>query len=375
MNDLELLKQIPGRIEPLDGETRDRLRAALSDETGKRSKVSVTSRARRRRVRIGVIAIAAVLAGTAATMITRGVWTTDQPVAIPLGDDLHFTGSYLDIPDPDGNVDPTTLPSTVAEFAPAVRLPDGGSFDQWEGHQIRSYRPDYWYETDRSTVAEGMVRASECQWVQQWLSATAASKDADAAQALRILPGIVDWLHAAGSSVNGYIDDPLLGQMRRGDVVQVQSFSNGQCAFTGSWGATASAQDAKAAADLVPAIQVVRSWLDDGGEPTAFGSREGDNATPLIMWTDVVVQPAPLFPGSIYIAPTTEDGVMLVSTSESGSRYCAVIGYAGVERGIVDPQRYPPDPTSINTPWDKYPGPVGCSPGEWPAGLSGGASS
>jgi len=78
------------------------------------------------------------------------------------------------------------------------------------------------------------------------------------------------------------------------------------------------------------------------------------------------MQPAPILPGDIYIAPTTEDGVMLISPSESGTRFCAVINDTTVERGTMDPERYPPDPNSLNTPFDRYPGPIACTPGGWP---------
>jgi hypothetical protein len=46
--------------------------------------------------------------------------------------------------------------------------------------------------------------------------------------------------------------------MKQGDVADVQYFENG-CPFTGSWGNTASEQDAKAAGDLAPTIPIVRS--------------------------------------------------------------------------------------------------------------------
>jgi hypothetical protein len=59
--------------------------------------------------------------------------------------------------------------------------------------------------------------------------------------------------------------------------------------------------------------------------------------------------------------------VMLIGTSESGTRFCAVITDTTVKQGTVDPQRFPPDPESINTPFDTYPGPVACTPSIWPS--------
>lgn len=58
---------------------------------------------------------------------------------------------------------------------------------------------------------------------------------------------------------------------------------------------------------------------------------------------------------------------MLIATSESGTRFYAVVTGTTLEQGTVDPQRFPPDPDSINTPFDTYPGRVACTPGAWPS--------
>jgi hypothetical protein len=320
-------------------------------------------------VRIGVIAAAAVLVGAAAaSAVVDHLWTTDQPVAIPtlssgLDNGSGF-GSGADISDPKGLVDPTTLPSTVAEFAPSIRLPEGGSYDEWVNYATANYRQEYSYESTRSDVAFQMVLVAQCQWMQQWLTAAETSNDAQAAQVIRVLPGINTWLRGAGLIDSGSLDT-LVEQMKQGDVTRVQSAEN-QCAYRGSWGSTESEQDAKATGDLAPAIQIVRSFLSGGGAPADFSWHTGDSLAHLIRWTDPAMQPAPIFPGDIYIAPTTEDGVMLISPSESGTRFCVVITDTSLKRGTIDPERYPPDPNSLNTPWDNYPGPVACTPEGWP---------
>jgi hypothetical protein len=320
-------------------------------------------------VRIGVIAVAAVLAGAAAaSAVADHLWTTDQPVAIPTlssgqSNESGF-GSGADIADPKGLVDPSTLPSTVAEFAPSIRLPEGGSYDEWINYATDNYRPAYSYESTRSDVAFQMVLVAQCQWIQQWLTATETSNDVQAAQAIRFLPGINTWLRGAGL-IDDASMDTLVERMKQGDVARVQSAEN-QCAYRGSWGNTASEQDSKATGDLAPAIQIVRSFLGGGGAPPNFSWHTGDSLAPLVNWTDPATQPAPIFPGQIYIAPTTEDGVMLISPSESGTRFCAVVNDTTVVHGTVDPERYPPDPNSLNTPFDPYPGPVSCTPGAWP---------
>src|SRR5439155_26693526 len=127
---------------------------------------------------------------------------------------------------------------------------------------------------------------------------------------------IITWSRGAGLVDDGSMDT-LVEEMNRGDVARVQSAENG-CAFTGSWGSTSSEQDAKATGDLTPAIQSVRSYLLGGGVATDFGWQTGNSLAPAVNWTDPATQPAPLFPGQIYIAPTTDDAVMLISPSESG---------------------------------------------------------
>ena len=364
MNDTDLLKRLPLESEPLDPVARDRIRALVVARTTGLQARALREQRRRRAVRMGVLAVAAVIAATAASVIANHPWTTDEPVAIPLDQGANANG-FIDISDPNGVVNPALLPSTVAEFAPSIRLPEGGSYDEWINYATTNFRPEYSYETTRSTVVFKMATIAQCQWVQQWLTATDSSNGAKASEAIRVLPGISTWLRGAGEFDNGYFDS-LVNQMRQGNVPQVQSFENG-CPFTGSWGDTASEQDGKATGDLAPAIQIVRSYLNEGGDPEAFNWHAGDRMAHLIEWSDPDVQPGPIFPGLIYIAPTTADGVMLISPSESGTRFCAVISDDAVARGIVDPDRFPPDPTSLNSPWDNYPGPVSCTRGGWPS--------
>src|SRR5204863_3325828 len=134
-----------------------------------------------------------------------------------------------------------------------------------------------------------MVLVAQCQWTQQWLTATETSNDAQAAQVIRVLPGINTWLRGAGLIDGGSLNT-LVEQMKQGDVAHVQSTEN-QCAYRGSWGSTVSEQDAKATGDLGPAIQVVRSFLSGGGSPADFNWHTGDSLAHLIRWTDPAMQP------------------------------------------------------------------------------------
>jgi hypothetical protein len=363
MDDLDLLMRTRPFVEPLDPEARGRILARLDERiAGSPAAGSRSHRVRRRSGVLAAIALAAVLVGTAAALVKQYVWTDDQPVALPVGHGDNATFN-VNVTDPDGLVDPTTLPATVAEFAPAVRLPEGGSFDEWTNYAVTYYHPDHAYETTRSIVAEQMVLTAQCQWVQQWLTATSTSNDRSAAEAIRVLPGINAWIRQAGVIDDGYYDS-IVDDMRDGTVSPVQDFEN-TCPFRGAWGTTATEQDAKATGDLVPAIDVVRSYLDDGRTAGRFDANVGYALAPHVQWSDEHTQAGAVFPGEIYVAPTTEDGVMLISPSESGTRFCAVIGDAGAKRGIVNPDIYPPDPTSINTPFDPYPGPVACTETGW----------
>ena len=85
MNDLDLLKRLPGLVDPPDDAAKDRMRSLMDARVGQAAGERPTpARARRRAVRISIIAVAAVLAGAAAaSAVADHLWTTDQPVAIP----------------------------------------------------------------------------------------------------------------------------------------------------------------------------------------------------------------------------------------------------------------------------------------------------
>lgn len=194
-------------------------------------------------------------------------------------------------------------------------MPEGGSFGEWT-----NYVETYWQrlsglENNRASVVGSMTKVASCQWMQQWLTATSASKDAAAAQAIRVLPGIEEWQRAAGMIIDpGGSVDPLAGWMREGKAAQVQLAEN-QCAFTGSWGDTVAEQDPKATGDLVPAIAAVRSSLRDGGASADFDWQTGDSIAHSINWTDPKTQPAPLFPGYIsnaHRAPSLTHGALSI---------------------------------------------------------------
>jgi hypothetical protein len=347
MDDLELLKQLPGLIEPPDVETKGRMRAVMETRTA----VSPVRRPRRA-VKAAMFGIAAVLvAASLAAAIAVHPWTADDPVALQ------------GIPDPTGEISsPADLESTVAEFAPAIRLPDGGSFAVWVGRQESIPSSDIGRGLERVNVVHSMVFVAQCQWGQQWLDASSKGDQAGTAQALQVLGGIDGWFR-----LNAPEDDfgttGLLDPIKSGDRVGVQSAENG-CGYTGSWGTTPTQQDTTAKGRLNLAVQTAEGYLRNGGDSAAFDPYAAGTLAPDITWTSSHEQPAPASPGYVFIGPSATAGVTLVSVSESGTQFCAVVTDASVERGTTTNDLSVTD-AGTGDPHAVDPGPVTCTPGSW----------
>jgi hypothetical protein len=347
MDDLELLKALPGRIEPPDVETKARMRADVE------ARIASSGRRAPRAAKVGLLGIAAALAvaGLAAGIAVHP-WTADDPVALQ------------GISDPTGEIStPADLESVIAEFAPAIRLPDGGSYDVWIQRHEEPAVSDIGQGLRRVNVVHSMVFVAQCQWGQRWLDASAGGDQAGAAQALRVLGGIDDWFRSNAPD-DDYGTTGLLGHMKRDDRVGVRSYENG-CAYTGSWGTTPAEQDATAMGHLSPAVQIVQRYLRDGGDPSAFDPITAGSLAPAFSWTSSHMQPAPASPGSVFIGPPAESSVILVSVSESGTQFCAVVTDTGVEHGTTTKDLSTvetPDGTAVNA---RYPGPITCTPGGW----------
>lgn len=359
MNDLDLLKELPGLVDPPDEATRDRMRTLMEARIA-----SGQVRRSRRAARASMFGIAAVLAaGSLAAAIAIHPWTADRPVGIGIDapEDGGFAGQ---ISDPHGPITtPADLEAAVAEFAPAIRLPVGGSFAEWTQHWeadapaggLRGY-------TDRGAVVADMAYVSQCQWAQRWLDASATGDDAAAAEATTVLGGVIEWMGSAVLHDDGYMDG-LLADMRNGRRSDVQTFEGSWCAYTGSWGTTPSEQDAKATGTLTPGTRIAQDYLRNGGDPGAFDRRTADRLAPSVFWTSAEMQPVPASPGAVFIAPSAGAGVTLVSVSESGTQFCAVVTDTAVERGTTTHDlSVVPDGDGAKA---AVPGPVLCTPGGW----------
>lgn len=356
MNDLDLLKELPARVDSPDESTKDRMRALME------ARIAGPVRRPRRATKAMVLGVAAVLAAAGIAAAAAGhLWTADRPVGIPVGSPLA-NGFAGQIANPDEPVmTRADLESTVAEFAPAIRLPEGGSFAAWTQRfedapsGLRGY-------LDRSAVVSDMVFVSECQWGQGWLDASAQGNQAAAGQATEVLDGLRQWMIAGVLHDDGYMNG-LVAQMRNGQRSGVQMFEDTGCGYTGSWGSTSAQQDAKAIGTLMPGIRTAQEYLRDGGDPGSFDRSKAGDLAANVYWTSADLQPAPASPGAVFIAPSAGAGVTLVSVSESGTQLCAVITDGTVVHGTTTHDlSVVPDGDGVQA---AFPGPVTCSPGKW----------
>jgi hypothetical protein len=358
MNELDLLRRLPGTIDPLDETAKERVRALAEVR-------SVPGRVRRHRraVRLGVLAAAVAVAAGGGVTISH--WSSDQPVA--LGITRPGSSWGIQISDPNVRISTSAdLEAAVAEFAPAIRLPDGGSFEPWVQHIETKLGTDNPGVYMRGDTAIFMVRVSECQWTQQWLDASARGDRAAADQAVSVLVGANDWMHASGN----YIDDGrmanLLDRMRQGEASatrDAQLLEDASCAYTGSWGRTPTQQDAKATHALSPAILIAQRYLQAGEVAASFKPSTAGQLAPDIYWTWSHEQPAPAWPGAIFIALSPNDVENLVSVSETGTQFCAAVTDSSVIRGTTTD-----DLSVVDTgdePHAADPAPISCNPGGW----------
>jgi hypothetical protein len=358
MNDLELLRRLPGEIDPLDETARERMRA-LAEVRSVRGRVH----RHRRAVRLGVLAAAvAVAAGGGATIAH---WSSDQPVALGIASPGSNWG--IQISDPNVGISTSAdLEAAVAEFAPAIRLPDGGSFEPWVRHIETKLGTDNPGVYMRGDTAIFMVHVSECQWAQQWLDASARDDRAAADQAVGVLDSANRWMHASGNFIDDGHMANLIDRMRQGEpsaTRDAQLLEDGSCAFTGSWGTTPTQQDAKATRDLAPAIRIAQRYLQAGEDAASFKPSTAGQLAPDIYWTWSHEQPTPAWPGAIFIALSPNGVVNLVSVSETGTQFCAAVTDTSVGRGTTTN-----DLSVVDTgdgPHATDPQPITCNPGGW----------
>jgi hypothetical protein len=326
MNDLKLLEDLPAAVEPPDDLTKQRIKSRMTDRAGRPSRHFQPKR------KVAVLCAALVVGGVAsAAAAVVHPWTPNHPIAVPSGSQQpgYFTP---DIPNPDAYLTtPDQIQSAAAEFEGSIRLPDGGSFDEWTRHAITDHNltlPGAGYT--RVEVVQYMVNASTCQWTQQWIKATRNGQQPLAAEAARVLSDMNDWATATGYQAM----TNALTAVTATDTSAATKFENSQCAYTGSWGASSSVQDARANATLDPAIEIAQHFLRQGRDPRSFTWQTAEALDSNVVWASEETSPSP-FPGVVFIAQPTAPGITLVSVSETGEQFCTVITPTEVNRGTT----------------------------------------
>ncbi|MGH2595284.1 MAG: hypothetical protein ACRDH7_04895 [Actinomycetota bacterium] len=354
MDDLDLLRRMVGEAPVLDETTRARMRASLDERM---KKATAPRRSRSRSVVVAILIAAGVGVGTlAAAAGLIGHWSEDQPVAISIlpGDHSagHFEGNHLDISNPNGVIaSATEFEATVAEFAPAIRLPDGHDFTMWMQHveQVADFSSadGSWR---RFNQASGMVFVAECQWGQHWVDANHASDPAGMSESIDVLGGIGAWSQSAGIDVDGYTEK-LVQQMKDGDAVTLQQFLGVNCGHTGSVIGSPAELDGFAQDILAQALTAAQQFYGVGTTYSGFDVSEAEKTAPILAWISPDMVPV-AGPGEANIAVAGGQRLVLTGESESGVIFCIEDQSGVITYGRVAPGG------GIDTS-------VVCEPGDW----------
>jgi hypothetical protein len=321
MDDLDLLRRMVGESPIPDAPTRAHIRANLDERmrgaTGPR-------RRRSRSAVIGFLVAAGVSIGTlaAAAGLIRH-WSESEPVAISVlspGD--HGPDSSLDISNPEGIIaSAAEFEATVAEFAPAIRLPEGHDFSAMVQHVERltdfTVADGAWRRTN---LAGGMVFVAECQWGQHWVDAERMGDSSGTSLSIDVLSRIGAWSLSADIDVDGYMQK-LVQQMRGGETVALLQFLGVNCGNTGSVIGSPAELDGFAQDLLARALLAARQFYDTAGTYSGFGELEAEKMAPTFAWAAPDWVPA-AGPGQPNIAVANGQRLVLTGESESGVIFC-----------------------------------------------------
>jgi hypothetical protein len=325
MDDLDLLRRMVGEAPTLDETTRARMRASLGE------RMEQAPAPKRRRSRSAVVAIlvaAGVGIGTlAAAAGAIRHWSESEPVAITILPGYHgpgtFEGNYLDISNPEQVIaSAIEFEATVAEFAPAFRLPEEHDFTAWIQHVERvtdfTTADGSWR---RYSVPGSMVFVAECQWGQHWVDANQVGDSAGMSQSIDVLGGIGAWSQVAGIDIDGYVLRILIQQMKEGETVTLQQWLGVNCGNTGSVVGSPAELDGFAQDIITRALTVAQQFHDVGGTYSGFGLLEAEEMAPAFAWAAPDFVPA-AGPGQPNIAVADGQRLVLTSESESGVVFC-----------------------------------------------------
>ncbi len=325
MDDLDLLRRMVGEAPIPDETTRARMRAGIDERMDK------ATGQKRRKSRSAVVAIlvaAGVGVGTlaAAAGVIRH-WSEGEPVAINVLPGYHgpgsFEGNSLAISDPERIVaSVTTFEATVAEFAPAIRLPEEHDFTTWMLHVERV--TDFLSSDGlwrRFNVAGSMVFVAECQWGQHWVDASKVGDSTGMGESIDVLGGIGAWSQSAGIDMDGYVQDVLVKQMKDGDAIALQQYLGINCGNTGSIIGSAVELDGFAQDILAQALAAARQFYDIGDTYAGFDVPEAEKTAAALAWASPDWVPS-AGPGQPNIAVAEGKRLVLTGESESGAIFC-----------------------------------------------------
>lgn len=325
MDDLDLLRRMAGEAPTLDETTRARMRASLDERM---EKAPASKRRSRRSAVVAILVAAGVGIGTlAAAAGAIRHWSESEPVAITILPGYHGPGTlevnHLDISNPEQVIaSATEFEATVAEFAPAFRLPEEHDFTAWVQHVERvtdfTTADGSWR---RYSVPSSMVFVAECQWGQHWVDANQVGDSAGMSQSIDVLGGIGAWSQVAGIDIDGYVLRILVQQMKDGETVTLQQFLGVNCGNTGSVIGSPVELDGFAQDLLARALAAAQQFYDVGDTYSGFGVLEAEKMAPAFAWAAPDFVPA-AGPGQPNIAVADGQRLVLTSESESGVIFC-----------------------------------------------------
>jgi hypothetical protein len=338
MDDLDLLRRMVGEAPIPDESTRARMRASLDERM---EKAAAPKGRRSRPALVAILVAAGVGIGTlaAAAGVIRH-WSETEPVAITVLPGYHgpgsFEGNTLDISNPEGVIaSAAEFEATVAEFAPAIRLPSGHDFRPWVEHVERV--ADFTTADGamrRTTVASSMVFVAECHWGQHWADADRVGDSVGKSLAIDVLSGIGVWSQGAGIDIDGYVVRILVQRMEDGETVTLQQFLGVNCGHTGSVIGTPAELDGFAQDLLTHALIAADQFAKAGGTYSGFGVLEAEKVAPVFAWAAPDFMPV-AGPGQPNIAVADGQRLVLTGESESGTIYCVEVRSGATTYGRV----------------------------------------
>jgi len=328
MDEIELVRSMSEEPPVPDEESRRGMAKRLTATMDS----AMPQKRRRSRSALTVVLVAASL-GVAGTALAHGLgvlWTDKEPIAVQFGQGDATTGGSVRISNPQARVQTAEeFAQTVAEFAPAIRLPEGHDFSAWTAHLTSDFDPQAWR---REQIPMGMTFVARCQWGQAWIDSHEAADEPGMLEASTVLGQI-------GRSMDDAYTRDLAEQMRVGEGETVRSFVDVNCGYAGVQLGSPQQLDALVQTDLNSAAQAVLKYADSHGELAGFSAETGQGLAPQLTWGSYE-NSNPASPGITNLEIVDPDRALITQESESGTTFCVDIGEGGatVVRGVISEQ-------------------------------------